>query len=118
MQWRHSGLVNNVNRTHASIDIVIDFGVGTPDDGEVVLLVDNDPTAATNFLKFTLTEIEPGSWKLLNEAGTDGQGLTVSNDGHVLADSTNFGFGRAVAILSAYGPGQEPAAPAPPPAAP
>lgn len=83
----------NVNRTHASIDIVIDFGVGTPDDGEVVLLVDNDPTAATNFLKFTLTEIEPGSWKLLNEAGTDGQGLTVSNDGHVLADSTNFGFG-------------------------
>ncbi len=36
----------------------------------------------------------------------------------VVRISTNFGFGRAVAILSAYGPGQEPAAPAPPPAAP
>lgn len=82
----------NVNRTHASIDIVLDFGVGKPDDGEVVLLVDNDPTAATNFLTFTLTEVAPGSWKLLNAAGTDGQGMAVSNEGHVLADSMNFGF--------------------------
>lgn len=83
----------NPNRSHVSIDIVLDFGVGKPDDGEVILLIDNDPTAATNLLVFTLTETAPGSWKLLNEAGTDGQGLTVSNDGHVLVDSTNFGFG-------------------------
>lgn len=82
----------NANRTHASIDIVLDFGVGKPDDGEVVLRVDNDPTAATNFLTFTLTEVGPGSWMLLNEAGTAGQGMTVSNQGHVLADSMNFGF--------------------------
>jgi hypothetical protein len=85
----------NDARSHASLDIVIDNGVGLPHTGEYVLKIDNDPSASVNFQNFTLTDTGGGNWAFLNQAGTDGQGMTVSNDGHVLADSFNLGFGFA-----------------------
>lgn len=82
----------NADRAHASLDIVIDNGVGSPNPGEYVLKIDNDPTASTNFQNFTLTDLGGGNWAFLDDTGTVGQGMTVSNEGHVLADSFNFGF--------------------------
>lgn len=82
----------NIDRSHASIDIVLDFGVDKPQNGEFKLKVDKNPSEhGQEWEVFTLTNTGAG-WVFLNEEGTAGQGMTSYNGGHVLADSMNFGF--------------------------
>lgn len=91
-----SGLIGNesganIDRSHASLDIILDYGVGKPSNGDFELWIDKDPTLNTNFTVYTLTNTS-GGWVFLNPAGTAGQGMTSFNGGHGLADSTNLGF--------------------------
>ena len=82
----------NANRAHASIDIVIDNGVGSPESGEYLLRIDNDPGETINFQTLKMTDLGSGNWAFLNDAGDNGQGMTLYNDDHTLGDSFNFGF--------------------------
>lgn len=81
----------NPDRSLASIDLLLDFGVGKPDNGEFIFAFDIDPTAQVNYINYKLTEVG-GNWAMLNPAGTSGQGMTIGNDGHTLSDSFNLGF--------------------------
>lgn len=82
----------NVNRSHASLDLSMNFGADGPRDGELLFRYDTDPSAFTNM--HTLTLAHQGANWYFEDATTHTPvlGMTLSTDGHVLQDSVNFGF--------------------------
>ena len=87
----HNEQGTNVNRSHASLDLSMNFGTDGPQDGELVFRYDNDSSAAANMHTLTLAH-QGTNWYFADENGTPVLGMTLSADGHVLQDSVNFGF--------------------------
>jgi hypothetical protein len=82
----------NVNRSHASIDFLMNSGTDTAKTGEYLLRVDTDPTAAKAFTTFSLAT-DGVNYAFVNSNNVPVLGpLTVANGGHVLNDSLNFGY--------------------------
>ena len=87
----HNEQGTNASRSHASLDLSMNFGVDGPKDGELVFRYDTNPGPGEDMHTLTLTH-SGANWYFEDANHTPVLGMTLSADGHVLQDSVNFGF--------------------------
>lgn len=81
----------NVNRSHASLDLSMNFGIDGPSAGELLFRYDNDPSANFSWTELRLDHVG-NQWFFEDANDNPILGMTLSASGHVLQDSVNFGF--------------------------